>query len=653
MQSQAQHFTSVFRTIVLAAVSALLITAAALPMPAQNSVPATARQAAIMPQFAGKLAHGASRVSHPAQPRASYKNPAAAFARTGRGWMPQGGDLYDNGPINGTTDAWTINFGFVTSDTFVVPSGGGPATGLSFGAWVFPGDLLQTVEVQITSAEFGGTVYSDQVVSFTQSGCSGNQYGFNVCTETGTLNPVNLAAGTYWVNLDNAVVNDGDPVYWDENSGAGCTSSGCPSMASENSVGTIPSEAFTVEGNAGPPQCFTSQGNLQIIHSFTEQQAGPTGPSGVTIDKTGNLYGTTFSGGDNGAGFAFKLDRFADWVLDPLFSFLGGNSGGSPFGAIVGPNGSLYGGAEGGIQNCGTGGSQYCGLVYNLTPQPTACLTALCSWTENVPYRFISDIDGTGAINVSGSDQGGNLYGTTSTGGALGDGTVFELTPSGGGWTKTTLYNFTGGDDGGTPSQVLVGNDGNLYGLASGGIFGAGVVFELMPAGGQWTESVLHAFSGQEGDGTDPGSLVQDSAGNLYGIVSLCCSPSAAIFVLEKTSSGFSFSEHIVGHSCMPANLSPGALPYEFLNNLTIDAAGELYGTGYGGFGFGSQSCFYNYVFKASNDSGGWHYQDLDFLLDTYFQAGGSLALDTSGNLYGTTNDCGTNSVGTVWQVSP
>ena len=147
--------------------------------------------------------------------------------------------VYSNGAINGTTDAWTINFGFVVSDSFTVASQTS-VNGIAFGAWLFPGDVLQTSEVQITSAEFGGTTFSDQIVSFTQSGCSGNQYGFNVCTETGSLTNVNLAAGTYWLNLDNAVVNDGDPVYWDENSG--------PSHASENTVGTIPSEAFTVLG---------------------------------------------------------------------------------------------------------------------------------------------------------------------------------------------------------------------------------------------------------------------------------------------------------------------------------------------------------------------------------------------------------------------
>jgi len=149
--------------------------------------------------------------------------------------------LYSNGPVNGTTDGWTINFGFVVSDTFTVGSGGGTVTGVDFYAWTFPGDVLENAEVAITSSEFGGTTYSDQVVNFSQSACSANQYGYNVCLESSSgMTPVSLSGGTYWLNLENAVVNDGDPIFWDENSGA--------STASENSVGTIPSEAFTVNG---------------------------------------------------------------------------------------------------------------------------------------------------------------------------------------------------------------------------------------------------------------------------------------------------------------------------------------------------------------------------------------------------------------------
>lgn len=150
-------------------------------------------------------------------------------------------DLYDNGPINGQVDSWGINFGRVTSDSFTLGSDAS-VDGLAFGAFTFPGDILQTVDVSITSSEFGGTTYFDGTVNFTQSDCHTNVFGFSVCTETASFAPVSLNAGAYWLNLQNAVVNSGDPVFWDENSG--------PSSASENSVGTIPSESFTILGSA-------------------------------------------------------------------------------------------------------------------------------------------------------------------------------------------------------------------------------------------------------------------------------------------------------------------------------------------------------------------------------------------------------------------
>ena len=171
--------------------------------------------------------------------------------------------VYSNGPINGTTDAWTINSGFVVSDTFTVGSGGAQVNGLTFGAWAFPGDVLESAGVQITSSEFGGTSFYSGTVNFTQTACSSNQYGFNVCTESSdsSFGTVNLAAGTYWLNLDNAVVNTGDPIYWDENSG--------PSMASENSVGTIPSEAFTVLGSTTTTTicCFPEPDIILLLSS--------------------------------------------------------------------------------------------------------------------------------------------------------------------------------------------------------------------------------------------------------------------------------------------------------------------------------------------------------------------------------------------------
>ena len=159
-------------------------------------------------------------------------------------------DIYDNGPTNGNTDAWTVNFGFTVSDTFNTSLANTQITGVTFAAWMAPGDVLDSAEISITSSEAGGTSYFDQTVSFTQSGCVGNQYGYNVCNETGTFSAFLPAAGTYWLNIQNASSASGDPVYWDENSG--------PSSASENSVGTIPSESFTILGSCEDGPCAST-----------------------------------------------------------------------------------------------------------------------------------------------------------------------------------------------------------------------------------------------------------------------------------------------------------------------------------------------------------------------------------------------------------
>jgi hypothetical protein len=156
--------------------------------------------------------------------------------------------VYENGPANGNVDAWQINFGYVVSDTFYLPQDNRVA-GLIFESWLYPGDILLSAELSITSDENGGTVYFDQVLDAVQGACGYNSFGFSICTETlGFGGALNLAAGTYWLNLFNAVTTNGNPAYWDENSGIGCHSPGCPSLASQNYVGTIPSESFVLVG---------------------------------------------------------------------------------------------------------------------------------------------------------------------------------------------------------------------------------------------------------------------------------------------------------------------------------------------------------------------------------------------------------------------
>lgn len=113
----------------------------------QHVVPPTARQAATMLAYAARLAHNNGK---PISSRAKGVRPLSACSQTRRS-QPQ--DLfYSNGAINGNTDAWTISFGFIVTDTFVVYNDNTTVTGMDFGACLFPGDTLTSAEVSITSS---------------------------------------------------------------------------------------------------------------------------------------------------------------------------------------------------------------------------------------------------------------------------------------------------------------------------------------------------------------------------------------------------------------------------------------------------------------------------------------------------------------------
>jgi len=169
--------------------------------------------------------------------------------------------LYDNGPINGTSDAWTINFGFIVSDTFAL-SANSTVGGFEFGAWEFPGDVVSSVDWSVTTLENGGTTLGSGTASgknVADMFISTNQYGYDIDNITVTGLNVGLGAGSYWLNLQNAMLPNGDPVFWDENGGIGCGGSdgkgaNCPSMASESAIGTIYSEAFTITSGGSTPE---------------------------------------------------------------------------------------------------------------------------------------------------------------------------------------------------------------------------------------------------------------------------------------------------------------------------------------------------------------------------------------------------------------
>jgi len=174
-------------------------------------------------------------------------------------------------------------------------------------------------------------------------------------------------------------------------------------------------------------------------------------------------------------------------------------------------------------------------------------------------------------------DAAGNVYGTTSSGGSHENGSVYKLTPSGGGWTLTTLYDFpNASNDGANPiSPPLLDSAGNLYGTAStDGPAGFGTIFELSPAGGGWTYTVLYSFPA---DGFPLGNLVMDSAGSLYGVGGSCGSyRDGCVWKLARSGDGWSFTDLY--------DFTGRGDGYAPVGGPAFDTRGDLYGTTlYGG----------------------------------------------------------------------
>lgn len=243
-------------------------------------------------------------------------------------------------------------------------------------------------------------------------------------------------------------------------------------------------------------------GTETILHSFGAGNDGQYPRAGLIRDAAGNLYGTASEGGTYAQGIVFKID--ATGAETVLYNFPGGADGWGPIvGVIRDTAGNLYGSTTGGgDQSCD------CGTVFKLDT----------TGTETVLHTF-TYTDGARPGSVT-MDSSGNLYGTTVFGGITsffcrsGCGTVFKLDVTG---TYTLLHSFTGKRDGKTPATSLIRDAaGNLFGTTEvGGAFNRGTVFRIGPLG---RETVLYSFSGGT-DGSTPGaSVVEDSAGNLYGV---------------------------------------------------------------------------------------------------------------------------------------
>ncbi len=381
-----------------------------------------------------------------------------------------------------------------------------------------------------------------------------------------------------------------------------------------------------------------------VLHTFTGGADGSAPDAGLAIGPSGVLYGTTTFGGTHRGpdccGTVFKLNHVnSGWIFSPLFEFFDGVDGFFPVGGVtIGPNGALFG-------TTSFGGSDNFGAVFELRPPPTACAAAQCLWNETVLHSFVGPPDGGLPQSVYlVFDQSGNIYGTTYYGGAFGYGIVFELTPSSGGYTESVIHSFNFGDGGTYPnSGVVLDTAGNLYGTTQYGGAGTecmdncGTVYQLVPSDGSWTENVLINFNFANGDAPLSNPIV-DPSGNLYG---------TAGTVYKLTRSGEEFTYTVI------SNLD-AVCGYQ--SALARDAAGNLFGVcdqGPGADGYG-------WVFELTNCSHTCSVIDLHDFTGGADGASplGTPVLDASGNLYGTasqgagTCNFGINGCGTVWEIT-
>ncbi len=420
----------------------------------------------------------------------------------------------------------------------------------------------------------------------------------------------------------------------------------------------------------------------KVLVSFNSTSAN--GPSGLSMDAAGNLWGVASDGGTGscadeapltGCGTVFELSPVSGgWGMKVIYSFQGGHDGAVPSGQLAFDTaGNVYGVTVvgGGSTSCSNG----CGTVFKLTPESGG------RYKESVIYRFNpTHVHNDGETPISGLviDATGNLYGTTYEGGnGCGSlcGTVFQLSPtSGGGWTESILYNFKGvggASDGSLPfGPVTLDGAGNLYGTTQSGglgndcslnLGGCGTVFKLSPgSGGGWVENVLYNFQGpgfNDGDGPG-GGLIFDAAGNLYGTTvyggGTACSGygCGTVFELSPAGSG-GWNEtklHVFGNH-------DAQNPY----SLVFNASGSLYGVAALGGAFGLGAAFE----VTPTSGGGWTESVLHSFgngSDGWDPVPTPLLLDSAGNLYGATSFGGTHTsgacawgpgCGTVFQLTP
>jgi len=208
-----------------------------------------------------------------------------------------------------------------------------------------------------------------------------------------------------------------------------------------------------------------------MIYAFTSQLDGANPVGSLASDQAGNIYGTSTGGGLYGYGTVFKVSHSGGgWTVTAIYNFtLDFGSQQQQQGVAIDSKGDLYGVTQ-------YGGEYQLGTVYQLTP-------TVGYWNQTVLHTFTGNNDGAFPRGPLTIDQSGAVYGTAVYAGIHQFSTVYKLVRGNSGqWNLHALHSF-GGTDGFQPENgVTIDSSGNLFGTTSGGgAFGFGVVFEITP----------------------------------------------------------------------------------------------------------------------------------------------------------------------------
>ena len=377
--------------------------------------------------------------------------------------------------------------------------------------------------------------------------------------------------------------------------------------------------------------------NLTTLVTFNNTD-GSNPRAKLVLDGNGNLFGTAFQSGAHGAGNVFEIQMTPmGYAATPtiLYSF-NFSDGALPYsGVALDPNGDLFGTT---LQ----GGSGDQGTVFEIpktSGQYSASITPLASFSgTNGAYPYAEPI----------IDSSGDVFGTTLGGGANGDGIIYEIARTISGYAPAvTLLSFNGTDGSAPVAPLIEDADGNLFGTtSSGGANGYGTIFEIMNTAGSYgsTPMTLASFTGPFG--SPYSGLIFDSKGDLFGTTipngfNMPGSPTqnGGVFELAKTANGYAASPTFL----VTFDDTDGGSPV----GIIADANGNLFGTTAVG---GAND--HGTIFEIQKTADG--YANAPVTLVSFAGSGtaSGLIADAQGNLFGTTTSGGADSAGTVFEVT-